>query len=399
MNWQKYRLPIGGALLAALTLVLALGLRARHSDSVVSKTETPTIPSPERDKITAFAVMTPGKETIRIEQVDREWRVVEPLSADTDEGAVRAALEKLASMRVVTVAATKEANHDRLEVSAAKGTRVQAFQGAKVALDFRIGAYRSGNTMVRLEGAKEVLAVQGALTGLFKRELRDWRNRKMVNIQPDRVLTASFAVGDTTYRFVRGDATTWKQADGEDKIEGFEGAKAQAIIAALSQLSATDFGKPGLDAAAAGMNTPAATVTLTLGEAPKPPAPKAPEGADKKPEGTEAKKPAGEASSEPGKDGAAKPEAAPKPPTTLVLRLGAATGEPDQHYVQVDGKPVIYIVPTALADKLRVTKESFTASAKDAPPPPPEGGFPGGIPGLPPGMMPPTGAMPHGHPH
>lgn len=407
MNWQKYRLPVGGLVLAALTLVLILGLRERRSESSFDQGELPELRAPEREKITAFSVTGTGEETIRIEQVDGEWRVVEPLSAATDEGAVSSALDKLSGMTVVAVAATKAANQDRLEVTPEKGVRVQVFVGAETALDFWMGGYRAGNTLVRLEGHEETLSVRGSLRMSLKRELRDWRDKKIVDLRAERVLSATFVQGDTTLRFVRGADATWKQAEGEEAIEGFDANKVQGIVSALAQLRATDFAKPTVDAAAAGMGQPVATVTLGIGEPiqPKPAPAEPPHGKATESKATEGK--ATESKATEGKAEAAA-EAAAGPVAeeasaasvealeTIVLLLGATAGDESQHYLNVEGRDVVYVVPTATAEKLKVSKESFGASAEapkaPADPGPMGLGGPGAMPGMP-GM--PTMPPPH----
>ena len=72
--------------------------------------------------------------------------------SEADKDAVDTAVSKLAELEAVSVAATKVENHERLEVTDAKGVHVVAKQGDKVLADVLIGAYLSGNTMVREAG-------------------------------------------------------------------------------------------------------------------------------------------------------------------------------------------------------------------------------------------------------
>ena len=199
----------------------------------VSEVELPEI---DKDSVTELEITRPADEeggeaqTVRIVKVDDTWRVVEPVEAEADENAVTTALDKLSELEVGGVAATKAANHDRLEVSEANGIRVAVKAGSETVATLWVGAYRGRSTMVRPDGSEVVAAVSGSIKYAFNKELKDWRNRRVLDEEPAKVVAIRFESENGNYAFHRNESDEWVGDEGQDEIERFASAKVQSLV-------------------------------------------------------------------------------------------------------------------------------------------------------------------------
>lgn len=350
MDLRKNRLPLAVVLLVLLGGGTFLALRNRNSESEGSSSRegSAELPTIERDAITAFEITRPGSPPIRLERSGEEWRLEAPTDSAVELSTVNAALDKLSSLEVTGIAATRAANHGTLEVDSEHGIHVVVFGGEAKLADLWVGALRSANTMVRVEGEDAVLSVRGSLRYAFDKEVKEWRDRRILEEDAAHVRAVAFEFGEQHLRFERGADEGWVQSKGQPAIERFSGAKLESIVSALAGLRAIDFAAPDLDAAATGLATPAATVTLTMSKPEaSPPAGSAEdeapaEGAD---EGAPASKPpAGEAAQAEAAGGDA--------PRTIVLRLGSAADGAGNAYVQIDGEGLIYTVSGFVAERM-----------------------------------------------
>jgi hypothetical protein len=144
---------------------------------------------------------------------------------------------------------------------------VIAKQGDKVLADLLIGTYLSGNTMVREKGAVNVATAKGSIKYPFDKEVKEWRDRSIVDVPVDQVQAIAFNNKNGTWKFVKADGA-WKQAPGEKAIENFDPSKISSIVSNAAGMRANDFAAADVTADAAGVGaTPDGTVTLTTGGA------------------------------------------------------------------------------------------------------------------------------------
>lgn len=345
MDWQKNRLVIAAVLFAALLGGTVFLLKKRDADpESAPAAERSPLPTVSRDAITEVAITRPGQPAIRLVKQGATFRVAAPVEAEADTTAVDAVLEKLTTLEFVTVAATNASNHAVLEVDDAHAIHVVAKgQGGAAVIDLRIGAYRGGNTMIRVNGANDVLAVRGSIKYAFNKELREFRNRTILDVDGADVRAVSFVSDQGTFRFERTASDEWVQAAGERPIERFSASKVDGIVSALARLRASDFAAP---VAETGLASPRSTITLAIRHA--------------------AAEDGGTATNE-----------------EVVLTLGAELGSGNTDaYVQRRGTDVVYTVSGYMVERLRPALAAFQA---DLPPPD------GGTAEAPPPAMPPSG--------
>jgi hypothetical protein len=345
------RLMTATIVLGVLLALTVWKWQARQSEDAGTEQVTAKLPKLDKATLDELEVTTPGKPTVKLVKKDKLWSLTEPLAAKADENAVDSALAKLAELEATGIAATQAENHKKLEIDDAQAVHVVAKQAGKTVADVWFGALRNGNTMVREQGNPTVIAAKGSLKYAFEKELKEWRDRTIVESDTDKLATAAFENAKGTLRFVLEGADgskQWKQAAGEKAIAGFDPAKAKSVITSITHLHASDFAVPETTREAAGLApAPAATVTLTSSD----------------------------------------PTVAP-----IVLHVGGKQG--DEYYVAREGSEPIYVVSQFSGERLLASTDKFV---KDEPKP--EGAAPKapGMPSMP--SMPNLPGMPGHAPH
>jgi hypothetical protein len=279
------------------------------------------LPKVQKEQVTELRISAPGKKAVTLVKEGDVWKLTAPLKADADKDAVDTALTKLGELESVSVAATKQENHERLEVTENKGVHVVARGGDKTLANIWLGTYLSGNTMVREDGQVNVATARGSIKFPFDKELKEWRDRSIVEVPTDQLTELTFANKNGTWKFVK-ESGAWKQAPGEKEIPEFDASKVNSIASSIASLRANDFAAEDVTADSAGVGaTPNGTVTLSSSD-----------------------------------DAGAK---------QVLLRIG--NKHDSGFYAMREGKEPIYVISEYLGDRLVPTIDKFK---KDPPPAP-----------------------------
>jgi hypothetical protein len=336
---NKKLLIAGGVLVTLVALVAFMANRRATTDAGSSEApETATLPDLDGSAITSLTIARPDSAPITLTREGETWRITTPIEAEADENVVRAAIEKLDELEAGEVVARNAANHARLEVDDEQGLRVTVRAGDAEVADLIFGATRGGNTMVRVAGQDVVVAAEGSMRFAFDRELSAFRNKRIVDVTPERVVGLSYQVGERTLAFARTEE--WALTAGEP-IERFGAQRVQAVAATLARMRATDFAAAEVTEADAGLTTPEAVVTLSIGPEPVEPSdapltrvwPRWPTVAPQLRR--------------------LLLQAAPTIVETIVIELGGAAPGDGQIYVRVRGLPTIYTISRYTSDRLR----------------------------------------------
>ncbi len=328
MDWRRHRLPIAGVLFAALLGLAIWKLGERNEEgAVVDPDAASLLPDLVATEIDRLEIRRPKEEPIVIEKKSGKWRITAPLQAEADETAVSTALDKLDDLEVMDLAATKAAHHERLGVTDEEAVHVVVGRdGGKEWIHLLIGSYRGGNTMVRKAGDDRVAAVRGSIKYAFNKALRDWRDRRVVDIEPKRVVFARFENEHGRFAFEREPGGTWRLAEGT-VLERFDPDKVAGVVSSLARMRASDFAEADVDEAVSGLGAGAARVLLRI-------SPEAKEGDG---------------------DGGAPSE----PSEQIVLLLGKQVEGKEQFHLRREGRDVVYLVSKYLAERLRPAADRF----------------------------------------
>jgi hypothetical protein len=341
MEWRKNRIAIGGVVFFVLLGLTLWAISSRNRAPSGSK----DVPSIELDRsaITTLEITRPEDARVVLSNVDGVWRVTEPVDAAADQSGVEAALNRLAELRITRIVATKPEHYARLEVDDSTAVEVIVKAGEDTLARFMVGKYGNGMTMVRVDDHAEVFGASGSLRYAFDRELKSWRDRKVVSVEAAQVQAIRFESANGTFHFQReGDG--WTALEGQEALGNFDPKQVTGRLSTAARLIASDFAPEDTSVARAGLTEPQAIVTLNVAD----------------------------------------------DPTAIVLELGDATDQPGEMYLRRNGNPPIYVVSQYLADRLRPDAKAFeTPEAPPAPPPAMPNAPPGGQqqPELPPEVM------------
>jgi len=371
MDWQQNRLWIGLVALLVVGGAAVWAVRTRTGDTPTTTGAASIEGFPheiERDGIQSLEITRPDESPVRLERGEGGWRVAAPVEARADQTSVDSALDKIAELELESIAARNASHHTDLEVDAAHGIHVIARNGDEVVLDVWIGASRSGNTAVRVEGQDAVGMVDGSIRFAFSRDLKDWRDRSILDLEADDVREVAWVGPNGTFRFsrpmvapaVEGDVDAggaapepvpgdWTIAEvsyfsvpapegdagvpaeppvPQTTIASFQASKVRTMVSTLSRLRAADFAAASVTTAAAGLTDASPRVTLTMADG-----------------------------------------------QVAALRLGGAVPEAtDQFYAMHEGDDTIFVVSRYHSVRLHPTVSEFEASA--APPPSEPAGAP-----------------------
>ncbi|KPK14984.1 MAG: hypothetical protein AMJ62_11085 [Myxococcales bacterium SG8_38] len=340
MEWRKNRVAIGAV---AFFVLLALTLWSVNRRSRQPETDE-ALPSVELDKdsITTLEITRSNDERVVLSQVDGQWRVTSPLDAPADQSNVESALSRLADLKIARLVASQPQNYARLQVDDANAVQVVAKSGDKTLADLKIGKYANGMTMLRVGDREQVFGASGSLRYAFDRELKAWRNRKVVSVESADVQSIRVRSKNGTFELER-EQDGWKAVDAPKTLQKLDPQKVSSLVSMAARLTASDFAPEDVSAARAGLTEPTAEVTINL-----------------------------------------KDESQP-----IVLELGDATDDGSEHYLRRRDDPTIYVISKYMADRLHpdanaleVTEEKETAAS---PPSPAQGREP--PPQLPPEVM------------
>lgn len=350
---MKHRLWIGIAVLVVLGAAAVLKSRQRNNDAAPAAAAgedlSKVLPALTADAVDTLEVKTAeAPVAVRLEKRNGTWRVVAPVDAAADDGAAKEAAEKLASLKVERLVTDSKENFARLGLGDDKATHVKALGGGKELLSLVIGGYGSGGTFVRKATEDKVYSVEGSIAYAFNKELRSWRDRVMTNVDAKNVTAVRWQKGKEIFAFERDtskpdDPKAWVASKGTKAVPKLDAGKVQGLVTGLSKMQASDFGAPTATAESAGITADSGMATLTLSE---------------------------------------KPEGAAEPTTRqVVVRLGASRDEngQTQHFVMIEGNPVVFIVTDYVAKRIAPKTEDFQESEKPA-----EGDAPApnGMPGM-----------------
>jgi hypothetical protein len=316
MDWRKNRVAIGAVLFVVL-LGLTLWAAKRGDRQPTSASEVPTVEIDE-NAVTTLEVTRPDGERVVLSNASGAWRLAEPLDAEADQANVESALNRLGDLELVRIVATQEENYPRLQVDEANAVVVVAKAGDDTLATLGIGKYADGMTMLRLDDSVEVFGARGSLRYAFDRDLKAWRNRRVVTEDAAAVQSIRFESPKGTFELERV-GESWTAVEGKKALGDFDPKKVTGLVSTAARLTASDFAAEDVSEARAGLTEPKAGVTLTFAEA-----------------------------------------------DPIVLELGDQTEKEGERYLRRSCNPTIYVVSEYLANRLQPDAQAF--EKVDAPP-------------------------------
>lgn len=177
------------------------------------------------------------------------WEIIEPIRSPADSYSVKSILQRLGELKFIDIASEQSKAYEDLMVDETQGIKVKVFyeEDNKVA-DLIIGKSTGGFTMVRLANDNRVYRTKGTINYLFSKPLRQWRDRKILSFDSNKV--AKIEISNKNGHFVferdvsKSPPTDWKIVEANPKLADFDPSKLNTIVTSLSSLNAFDFLDP-----------------------------------------------------------------------------------------------------------------------------------------------------------
>ncbi len=236
------------ALAVAVFLWGSIEILGRRGDTVE---EVPLIPALAGDEVDIVVIRLPA-DTIRLERgTEGSWSV-NGFAASPD--AVTTLLGALGEPTAGELIAQNPSSHERMGVDDSSATHLAVRRGDQLLGEVLVGAqgrsFRSA--YMRLPGQDDVYLVEGELVPLVGREVNEWRDKRIVVVEPDSIGEIDVERGRIRYTLERQDSV-WSLADGgavdsarvERLVEAFRTVEAQgAAFATPAQADSADFTQP-----------------------------------------------------------------------------------------------------------------------------------------------------------
>lgn len=236
------------ALVIAVFLWGLVEILGRRGDRLA---ETPLLPAVSAVEVDGVTIATDA-DTIRLERVgDSAWTVN---GFDASPDAIGTLLGALAEPTAGELIAQSPSSHERMGVDEASAKQVTLRRGEQVLGEVLVGgqgrSFRSA--YMRKPGDDDVYLVEGELVPLLDRSITDWRDKRILAVQPDSIRGITVERGGTRYALVRAEGG-WSFADGAPVdsarvarlVSAFADVQAQgAAFATPEEATAADFERP-----------------------------------------------------------------------------------------------------------------------------------------------------------
>ncbi len=202
--------------LIALIIVLAVGaylVLQRPGESSVQSSDRTVLISYDSLAIDKMEIMSQFGLVV-IEKIAGEWMVTQPVSYRADKAAVMDAISKGASMGISGIISSNPEKQTLYQVDTTS-TLVTMYEKETARAAFRVGKPGSSfnETYVRMDESHDVYLVNDALTHVYTKQVKDWRDKAIFRSSAENVSSVSFRYGDTTFVLSKLD-TLWT-VDGE----------------------------------------------------------------------------------------------------------------------------------------------------------------------------------------
>lgn len=229
-------------LLIAFAVLLILFVVSKTTDNSVQQVlPLMDIDTTQIDKIRIISAEN-GEVTLIIK--DGIWKLQDPIEFPAEQRSVSDMLKKFDEMQIESVASSREDSHAEYELDDSTAVYAEFLQGDIVLGSFYMGKQASTrrHTYFRLPGENDVYMVQGSYKYQFNRKLKDWRNKVVLELQPEGIESIKTIFPDHDYTLSLRD-TVWYCDDGKKEFEAYLKA-VDPTLNYISRLRAADFYEP-----------------------------------------------------------------------------------------------------------------------------------------------------------
>jgi len=257
-----------GRVYVLLALVAALGAYLYFVEIPTAEKEAKKdkLVSVDKDAVTGIVLAYPDR-TIELHKADKGWRLVKPVDAPADDGAVRSLLTTLTDTQVQKT--LDEAPSDLapfgLDRPSPLVTLAVASGTAPPAIAIGKNAPIGGKTYVRKGEEPKIYLTATSLTFSLNKQPKDLRDKEVMHFQDDEVQRVDITHEDgKTTSLVRKDKDAWTVEPGDHPADATE---ARSYLSSLRATRAVDFPDDApADLAKYGLVKPRLAITVATGK-------------------------------------------------------------------------------------------------------------------------------------
>ena len=200
-----------------------------------------------------------------------------PVSYVADPGVASAAFDAIEKLEPNAIVTVRPERYEELQVDLKNGIGVRALLGDRAKLDLVIGKKLDDGTLARLRqpaGTPDpVWHVTGDLRVLFDKVTAEWRDRSVTSFTAAEARELAVDTRDGQHLVVRGEdpppppapkaPRRWTLVRSSRDIPALDELVPNELVKTMSDLKASDFAD-GVTPAAAGLDPPGLTITVTL---------------------------------------------------------------------------------------------------------------------------------------
>ncbi len=221
-------------ILAVLVVVAYLVMQKPGERSSSSDTEGKLV-TLDSLAVNKIEIKSPTRKVV-LEKKGVEWYLAEPLSYRADQSNVASLIHETNNLEVKSIVSNKPEKQSVFQVDSA-GTVVRIFENGAEKTSFVIGKAGSSysETYARRANSNDVALVGGAMSYIFNRPVKEWRDRTILSAPMERIKEVKFQYEDTTFVLAFKDST-WMV--GKDSTQDWV---VNSLLSSLSSLQADDF--------------------------------------------------------------------------------------------------------------------------------------------------------------
>ncbi len=198
----KNLIVLAAVVIAVLAYIL-LFERHRPTSEEATKAAEKVLRDFERDDVVGIVIDREGAR-VRLEKIDEEWRLREPLDFPADSSIVSSTLGSVANLTADRRLESEEVDPAEygLEEPMAELTLRMMDGGERsivVGDEMPLGSKRA----LRVDGGAEIVIASGWFVSDLEREVDDWRSRDVIDFLEDDVASIDIETGDDSIRAVR----------------------------------------------------------------------------------------------------------------------------------------------------------------------------------------------------
>ena len=257
---------LAAVVIAVLAYIMLVERHRPTSDEVENEAEK-ILHDFERDDVVGI-VIDRAEGRVRLEKIDEEWRLREPLDFPADESVVSSTLGSLANLTADRRLAADEfdwADYG-LEQAAVTVTLRMADGSERVVAvgdELPLGSKRA----LRIDSSDGVTIASGWFVSDLEREVDDWRSRDVVDISEDRVASIDIGAGEDRIRAVRLE-DRWQLLEPVDDLGDRD--HLQSLVRDLDSLRIEEFLDDPVDLGDLGLDAPEYEITVVRADGGEP---------------------------------------------------------------------------------------------------------------------------------